>query len=231
MTYYESFQKLVANFSKTLPGFNIKYKNESTLMKIISYILFFNKVFMTNMITTLGKTVYFPNEEDLKNTESYSKSVVLAHEFRHAMDASNFWKQMWMSITYLFPQILAPFMLILLPFCWWLSLILFAAFLAPIPSPSRMYWELRGYRTSIFAINEVHRKKWGDENLEVRKDILYRLAEKYDNNFTGSGYYFMWPFGVEDKLKETADKALADELVREDDFYLIVRQSMIDSWS
>ena len=41
------FNKLSTILSQNLKGFNIKVKEESTLMKIISYILFFNKSFMT----------------------------------------------------------------------------------------------------------------------------------------------------------------------------------------
>lgn len=38
----------------TIPDFNIKYKNQSLFIKILGFILFFNKEFMTTLFTTIG---------------------------------------------------------------------------------------------------------------------------------------------------------------------------------
>jgi len=48
----------------TIPGFEIRTKKESKLMKVISWVLFFMD-FM-NFTTTIGTTVYVDNAKDFR---------------------------------------------------------------------------------------------------------------------------------------------------------------------
>lgn len=224
----EKINSLKNAFKEQTPGFSVKYKDQSTLMKIISYILFFNKSFMTNFITTIGETVYFPNEEKIKNATTHSPIISLCHEYRHVTDYnSNFFKKIWFTTSYLFPQILAPLALILLPFCWWLALILFVVLLLPIPAPGRMYWELKGYITNIFVINEFHKKYWKDGYLDTRREIIEGAIGRYNENFTKANYYFMWPFGVKKYLAEAYDDCLSGKIL-EDDFFKDLQKTLKD---
>ena len=46
-------------------GYDIRiaFKDESFLMKLLGFLLFFTKEFMTRFTTTIGNTVYFPSRE------------------------------------------------------------------------------------------------------------------------------------------------------------------------
>src|SRR5690606_9146614 len=138
-----------------LLGLKIKFKNESFLMKIISLILFFNKDFSNLYITTIGNTCYFPNREFLEKHIKASL-ITICHEYVHANDNE---KNKLFPFLYLFPQILAPFMLVFGFYSWILALILFTIFLLPIPSYFRKIYELRGYKMSLFAYNELNKEE------------------------------------------------------------------------
>lgn len=69
-----------------IPSFELRFKNESALMKTLGFFMRpFNSMFMTRYTTTLGSTVYFPSkvgyEDDLD-----SSVLILAHEFVHMYD-------------------------------------------------------------------------------------------------------------------------------------------------
>ena len=81
---------------------SVEVKEESKLMKIIAKILFFNPKFMTDYITTIGSTVYFPRE-DISNDVTVWE--VLPHEMIHADDSRRLGPLF--GFLYLFPQILA----------------------------------------------------------------------------------------------------------------------------
>ncbi len=195
-------------------------------MKILGKIMFFNKTFMTSFVTTIWKTVYFPSRENLVGRQNRA-SVTLAHEYVHATDAGGFFKFLLFAFLYLFPQSLAPFALLLIPVNWILALVVFAVLLAPIPAPWRRYYELRGYTMSLFVLNEMQKK--AGVRAEDRKTSLYNSAERYNKQFTSANYYFMWPFGVEKKLKENADKIVSGRIMMEDEVYGDVLESLKDA--
>jgi hypothetical protein len=165
-----------------VPSSEIKYKNESSLMKLLGKVLFFNKTFMTQYTTTKGTKVYFPNRKDVEaHPERYFNT--LAHEYVHVWDANN--APIGFPIIYLLPQLLAILSLgAFLAFIntWFLLFLIFLVFLAPIPSPGRAWAELRGYGMSCKV------RKW--KHGHVSKDYLDSRVE----TFAGSAYYFMWPF-------------------------------------
>lgn len=97
----------------------------------------------------------------------------------------------------------------------WLALVLVAgaAGLAPWPSPSRTYFELRGYAVQIamsqWTYNQVH---------EATRDSILQ-------NFIGPHYYFMsWSRAhILSKLDECAKRAASGELAKEAPYDLIYR--------
>ena len=71
--------------SKNIPNFKIEIKEKSSLMRILSYILFFNKRFRTQFITTLYPVVYFP-KQILSNPDEVGRVIILSHEYVHLKD-------------------------------------------------------------------------------------------------------------------------------------------------
>lgn len=191
-----SFDSLVQAAQKHFPDLQIKYKNESPFMKVLGSLLFFNRGFMTDYITTIGSTVYYPTREFVQN-HSASASVVLLHELVHVKDAEKL-KRPIFSLLYLFPQILVLLALPLLLISWKLALpcLLFAA---PIPAPFRMLFEKKAYLTSLYAL----------KNLSGKMDFpaLLKTQEAFFiNQFITGAYYWMWPF--KDQLKKDFDLAI-----------------------
>lgn len=157
-------------------------KDESSFMRLIGKILFFNRGFMTIFITTIGQTIYWPRDiwED-----DYAVWSVLPHELTHAMD----FRRMGLipaALIYLFPQVLAVFALGAIGAIWdvrFLWFLLALIFLFPWPAPGRKYMEMRGFAMSVATdmwANPTHKRE------EAPNWIL--------DNFTGPNYYWMWPF-------------------------------------
>lgn len=151
----------------------VKFKDESAFMKLLSLVLKpLTKKFMTNFTTTIGYTVYFPNRDYLIKEENLALRI-LAHETVHLLDAKK-WTNFIFQVSYLFPQILVlgvfsyPFLE------YWAFLFLF--FLAPIPSPTRFYWETRGYTMNI-----------------ITHQSPSSIINSYLKYFTSQQYYFMYP--------------------------------------
>jgi hypothetical protein len=167
--------RLSSYIAKQIPGFEIRTKEGSFLMRLLSFILFFNKFFMTRFVTTIYPIVYFPKEE--KGIDDRAGNIiVLCHEYVHLRDRK---KLGWLfNVLYLSPQIFALLALLAIPFAWqWVFCLLF---LLPIPSPFRAYFEYRAYKISI-AISYL---------------LFDRVPpiEYYVMQFTTSNYYWMFPF-------------------------------------
>jgi hypothetical protein len=167
-----------------IPGFELTFKNESDWMKFLNlFAQLFNKGFMTRFTTTAGATVYIPSRQYLLDNQE-AVAGVLAHELVHMKEAQKDGVVL-MFLRNAFPQILAAlalFALIALWSPWFLLALIFLLALLPLPSPSRRDVELRGY-AMMMAI-----RYWtGGEFVEA--DYTF-----YANEFTGSAYYFMWPF-------------------------------------
>jgi hypothetical protein len=198
---------------KYFPGVNIQYKNESTFMKILGKILFFNKSFMSNYTTTINSTIYFPNRDFIKNNYN-SFIVTFLHELVHIKDAKKF-SFILFSLLYLSPQILT---LLIIPFIflnWKLSLI-FLIFALPIPSFFRMYFERRAYIVSLYVLNYLIVNHKIRANLEDNKNF-------YLTQFKLSGYYFMWPFkNIDTKLSLAVDNIKLNKRPYEDPIFDIV---------
>ena len=216
------FNLFLNELKKSFPKLKIKYKNESWLMTILAKILFFNQDFASGYITTIGNTVYFPTQESINKNE-LSAIATLAHEAVHIYDSSKY-THILFSLLYLLPQLLA---ILALPLYfvigWWGLLAL--VFLAPWPAFFRKKFELNGYKMTLFMMNELYVHLGYDKH--YREAELKELAGKIDSqNFQGSGYYFMWPFGVRNELNNFVDSVISGDILNSRDkdleiFYIV----------
>lgn len=214
----ERFDQIVKLMQKDIPGINIYYKTDSLLMKVISKILFFNKTFMTDYVTTIGKNIYFTNRENIEIHEIDS-IITLAHEYRHIKDYQDMGNIKY-SILYLFPQILS---LLFIPFYFIIGTwsLLFLLFLFPFPSYFRKEIELNGYKMTLFAAFILLKQlKRNDEHIkEILNNLSSTIDEKY---FKSSAYYYMWPFGVKKELEFTVEKIISGKIKNDNDIYSVV---------
>ncbi len=230
---FDRFNRLLGILQKDQSNIKIAFKDESVFMKLLGKLAFFNKLFMTNFTTVVGKTIYFPNRSILENSKDLGPLVILAHEYRHMYDFGGWLKSMFIRIAYFSPQILAPLMVLflLLPIIWAvsisISIFLFLAFLCPLPSPGRKYYEVNGYITSLFVMNEFYKENGWNEM--ERKFFLDGHTNFINEQFTGPNYYYMWPWGVKSELNIAIDKILKEELEKEDNFYLEMKEIIKNS--
>jgi hypothetical protein len=162
---------------------DVKYKDTSFLMKLLSLILFFNKDFMKSFTTTIGTTIYYPSEEFVKNSPITSL-ITLLHELVHIIDYNK--NKLLFTLLYLFPQVLAIFALPLFFISWKFSAF-FLLFLLPLPAYFRMKYERKAYAVSLYVIKQLSLKKNFKVELEKQKD-------NYISYFKKSDYYYMWIF-------------------------------------
>lgn len=180
----ELIHSFTAHIQPHVPGYVVKRKSESRLMKFLGKILFFTPDFMTRFTTTLNNTVYVTDA--LWEDNSMWTLGTLAHEAQHVYDKQR-WSAVLFGLAYLLPQILASSALLSLLAIWfsnaWLWCLLALALLAPIPAYFRMVIERRGYLMTLCVMG------WAFGEEHARKQIPWVVK-----NFTGSAYYFMWPF-------------------------------------
>ncbi len=158
----------------TIPGSEIRSKEDSKRMKFLSKLLFFNKRFMTGYVTTLYPHIYVPKLPWLENRHT-SAMATLAHEWVHLHDRKRLG---WIfNFLYMMPQCFFIFGLLGFLNPWFL---LFFLFLLPIPSPGRAWAEFRGYRMTMAVYYWLSGQKI---------DIKWIVDQ-----FVSSNYYFMWPF-------------------------------------
>lgn len=195
MNDQEKLDALQAKIKETVPSFEVRFKDQSTFMKILGKLMFFNKGFMTSYITTIGTKVYWPSKERFEQYPLGS-FLTLAHEYVHVMDFKR--RPVRFVLGYLFPQIkavLALLAVLAVVSPWFLLALLALLALAPIPAPFRKTAEMRGFGMSLKA------RSWLGWTLT--EDRMNHYVEQ----FTTSAYYFMWPFSkcVKEELTEWAD--------------------------
>jgi hypothetical protein len=194
-----SFQDLLTSAQKYFPSLQVKYKDQSWFMKLLGKIMFFNPGFMKTYTTTIGSTVYFPNETFVK-IRPISGCVILMHELVHMYDEKKLTKPVF-SFSYLFPQILVPIFLLMLFFVSWkIALPLALLSLAPLPAYFRMTYEKRAYISSLYTMQLLGKRLNFDPKLSIQ-------ASAFVKHFKDSSYYFMWPFG---KLEGEFTQAVTD---------------------
>jgi len=199
------YDAVVGKVSSKVPGFEIRYKDESWSSKLIAALCWiFNRRYMTDFTTTRYPRVYFPSQKYVQQNPRRAAKI-LSHEFVHLWDRKQ--KGRWFSLSYALPQIAGVVLLLtllvvgfFLPVSkWWIALAIGVPMLyclAPTPAYWRMRAEMRGYAASM-AVNYW---RYGF----VNSFTLDWIAK----TFTGPNYYFMWPF------RKGVDRRIADVVVR-----------------
>lgn len=177
-------QPVLDTVHKFFPNVAIAFKDQSLFMKILGKILFFNKSFMTNYITTIGETIYFPSVNYV-NFHPASMFIVLLHEIVHIHDEKKISKPIF-NLLYLLPQLLA---LLAIPLFFVIGFwsLLFLLFAAPLPAFFRMNFEKRAYIASLYVMKVLNDKY--AYNIDLDAKTQYFLQQ-----FKDSSYYYMWPF-------------------------------------
>jgi hypothetical protein len=127
---------LEATIRRDIPEFQVGFKDESRIMKLLGFLANpINPGFMTRFTTTWGTTVYFPTREYYETKASVSFEI-LAHEYVHLWDKK---QSQLFTLSYVFPQVLAiagllTFGALAWPYSWLLLLpvvgYLFAAWIS-----------------------------------------------------------------------------------------------------
>jgi len=160
--------------------FESRSKKTSKLMKFLNFFIqIFNKDFMERYSTTIYPNVYFPD-----NFSTNMRWEILAHEWVHLRGGKK--SQFLFSLKYLFPQwlvVLSFLSFLAIPFSnFWLLNLLWLVLVAPLPAYWRMQEELDGYTMNL-VIDKT-----------TRGAISPFYIDFLELQFTGPGYYFMWPF-------------------------------------
>jgi hypothetical protein len=174
-----------------VPSFGWVWKSDKWYHRAIGWI--FDRLGMTGYLdyfyTTFRYTVGRPN--DAKEGKVQNEFEVFVHEGQHAIDSKRLTFPFF-ALIYGFPQILAllaiPLAIILvLSTGSWLGLLglLLLALAAPLPSPGRVWAELRGYRVSLSCLY------WYGG---IAPDLEQAYIEEFLSYFVNSSYYFMGYF-------------------------------------
>jgi len=207
-------QSLISAAQVRFPNLKVKYKDGSNFMKLLGYILFFNKRFMTGYTTTIGSTIYFPSEKFIK-ARPISSMTIFLHELVHIYDSKRFNVFLY-SFLYLFPISLLLIALPLFIFSWKIALILTIISLTPLPSYFRMYFERRAYMVSLYAIRKLSEKMNFNPSLDKSKD-------SFISEFKSSSYYFMWVFpNINTEFNEAVAKIRSGQRPYEDPVFDII---------
>ncbi len=208
------FNDLVIEARKYFPDLKISYKDQSIFMRIIGTLMFFNKAFMNNYITTIGNTIYFPSKEFVNDNE-VGNSLILLHELIHISDSKKYGSLLF-KLGYLFPQILILLCLPLFLLSWKIALPLTILFCLPLPAYFRMNFERRAYFVSLYASYKYNKF------IDLKKE-----KSNYLSQFKNSSYYFMWVFSLEKDFDEALVKITNNKHPFDDDIFLII-DSLID---
>lgn len=206
------FEELSQTIAKRIPGFEVGYKNENFVSKLLGALVWiFNQRYMSGYTTTRFPDVFFPTRKFVEGDWKRAWKI-LAHEYVHLFDRLT--QGWWFNIRYALPQILAVLALAALVTIWvgpfGLLGLVPLLLLLPWPAPGRKNIELRGYMMSM-AVNYW---RYGS--------VKTATVEWIATQFTSSGYYFMWPFkqSILDSLWQAVDdiesgKVLNDPVFRE----------------
>jgi len=185
-----AYNELVAKAQTYFPDLQIKYKDQSTFMKVLGKLMFFAPAFMTEYVTTIGNTVYLPNDQFIV-TNPKGFTGVFIHECTHMHDEKKI--GFWFNLAYLFPQILSLLVLLLLfVMTWKIVLPLALLMLAPWPAVWRMQFERKAYFVQMYAEYEMYKY---DPVMAAMQAATY---------FKNSAYYWMWVFGEDSQFAQEA---------------------------
>lgn len=186
-----AFSDMVTKAQTYFPSLQVKYKDQSTFMQLLGKLLFFNPNFMTQYVTTIGHTMYFPSQAYVQNSPEDAKTVFI-HECTHMYDENRI-GGVWYTLSYLFPLLLAPVVLLLILLLGGKFLALLGLlFLAPLPAPWRAHWERRAYFVQMYV---------GYALFSQDPAVAGTL---YNSWFKDGSYYWMWPFGLDQEFAQEA---------------------------
>jgi hypothetical protein len=171
-----------------ISDFNWVWKDKVWYHRAIGWV--FSKLgmpgYLDHFYTTLKNEVGRPNDAKLNGVPE--EFEVFLHEGQHSIDAKRLTFPFF-ALIYGLPQWLGllgvplAVLLVLLTSSWLGLLGLLAlAFLAPLPSPGRVWAELRGYRVSLSVIY------WYEG---IPEQYETDCINYYVSYFTGPSYYFM----------------------------------------
>ena len=202
----DTYDALVALIAAKVPGFEVRFKNESWSQRLIAKLVWiFNRSYLTNYTTTLYPRVYFPNREFVEKDPTHAWKV-LAHEYVHLFD--NKARPLVFRVRYAMPQLLALLALGAFGAFWSLWMLFFLVALvaaAPWPSSGRTAIEMRGYTMSI-AVDFWPRR------VPVSTQTKMWVAQ----HFTGWDYYRMCPSQTKvlQKIDEACKRMESDDLLK-----------------
>jgi len=139
MSGKDLFDKVAASISADHPSFEIRYKNESWLMRLLALLMFpFNPNFATEFTTTLGSKTYLPSRDEVaKDYEGYAGT--LAHEGVHVFDDSR--RPLWFKLSYSLNQSLVlPLLVLFAVFGSWIPV---AALVGGVTLAYISFWLLK----------------------------------------------------------------------------------------
>lgn len=204
--FRKALDELNKEIKKEIPSYELLVKERSTLMKIISTILFFNKDFMKGYTTTIGSKVYRPFA---LMSDKQATFETVSHEWVHLTRFKKY-NNILMAIYYLLPQALAALSILSILQIWlgglWILNLFWLLLLLPLPSPSRTKEELEAYTMSMFVLYHIYGR--------ISKKNIDFIA----SNFYGPSYYWMWPM-KEDIIKRLEKRARLIESGHYDDVY------------
>lgn len=191
-------------------------KTNSYFMKVIGVLIWVFNPRFKEYTTTVGSTVYFPDQIRVNNTDYLAK--ISGHEARHVFQLRELQEKytkpvgsMLFSLKYSFPENLAVLSLFAVLAIWFSNFwILALAFIIPllitpfIPSPFRADYEVEGYTNNVLYWCYYNNRKPSEYSYDWIVD-----------QFSGANYLFMWP---NDRIAvEYAVRSLAEELLEDDD--------------
>ena len=210
-----AFQDLVTKATTYFPDLQIKYKDTDPFMKFVGTLLFFNKSFSNDFVTTIGDTQYWPSQQFITDNPQ-ACSEIFIHECTHMYDEKRL-NSIVFKLGYLFPQLLAlPMLLLLFVLTWKIVLPLVLLCVLPWPAPWRALFEQRAYFVSMYVGYKLY--NWDPK----------AMGASFANYFSDSSYYFMMPFGEQAQFateaanvaagnpscaSEPALKAMVDDLI------------------
>lgn len=153
-----------------LPGIKLVEKKKSWFMKILGWLCFFNRNFMTTTTTTIGKTIYLPTQvpHDLELIG------IIAHEYIHLWDVQREGKVRFY-LRYAFPQVMGLFGFVSCFAAYNISLVMFALFFVcfwPSEAPFRREYEQRAYAMSV-VFEQWTRPSLNPKMIDNIVDILH----------------------------------------------------------
>jgi hypothetical protein len=189
VTYEFSRRFLNEVTRKFVPKAEIKTKKEATdfrfhVARFVAVKVLRIKEFDV-MFQAIGDTIYVP--DDFYSKENPLEALrTVAHETVHLYDRKNM--GILFSLSYLFPQIVAPLFLLLSLILWnaWF-LIPFVLFLLPLPAYWRARLELRAYLVDLIWSQYV----W---EMRLMADNESWAKEKFQRHMSSGTYYFAFPF-------------------------------------